>query len=304
MSPRLAFTADLHWGHRTGAAAVARLAAFLRAAPPDVLVLAGDLGVGPAFDECLAHFADLPCRKALVPGNHDVWVQPEDADYNSLDLYERRLPASAARFGFHYLDREPLPLPDGGPALVGSINWYDYSWALDDLRRRFPDELPRLHSKRFTRGRHNDANFVRWPLDDVQFTARVVAKLERDLQAALATADQAIVVTHHPPFAGLSFPRPDDSPPPLDWLLWEGFCGNRALENVLKRQGGRVPFAFCGHTHRAREATFGRVRGYNIGGDYAMKRLLMLDWPAGEVTAHEFADDSDALTSAPPGPVR
>ena len=291
MSLRLAITADLHWGHRTGAAAVGRLAAYLRAEPPDVLVLAGDLGVGPAFDECLALFADLPCRKALVPGNHDIWIPAEDADHDSLELYEQRLPASAARFGFHYLDQGPLLLPERGPALVGSINWCDYSWSLEELRRRFPEEEHRLHSKRFTRGRHNDANFVRWPIDDVQFTARVVAKLERDLHAARKAADQAIVITHHPPFHGLSFPRPDDLPPPLDWLLWEGFCGNRALEDVLKRNGEFVPFAFCGHTHRARESTLGPIRGYNVGGDYSMKRLLALDWPTGTVTAHEFADE-------------
>lgn len=245
--------------------------------------MAGDLGVGPAFEECLALFAELPCRKALVPGNHDIWVAAEDEDEDSLQLYERRLPESASRFGFHYLDQGPLLLAEGGPALVGSINWYDYSWALDELRRRFPEEEHRLHSKRFTRGRHNDANFVRWPIDDVQFTARVVAKLERDLHAARKTADQAIVITHHPPFHGLSFPRPDDSPPPLDWLLWEGFCGNDALEEVLKRNGEHVPFAFCGHTHRVREAAFGPIRGYNVGGDYSMKRLLVLDWPKGTV---------------------
>ena len=291
MSLRLAITADLHWGHRTGAAAVRLLASTLRAEPPDVLVLAGDLGVGPQFEECLALFADIPCRKALTPGNHDIWVQAEEAGHDSLALYEDRLPRSSDRFGFHYLDNGPLMLAEHGLALVGSINWYDYSWALDELRRRFPSEEYRLRSKRFTRGRHNDANFVRWPLDDGQFTARVVAKLERDLQTALATVDRAIVVTHHPPFQGLSFPRTDDGPPPLDWLLWECFCGNRKLEEVLRRHAGRVPFAFCGHTHRAREAMLGPIRGHNIGGDYAAKRLLVLDWPEGTVTAHDFGDE-------------
>ena len=208
MSLRIAITADLHWGHRTGADAVRLLASYLRAEPPDVLVLAGDLGVGPAFDDCLHLFADLPCRKALVPGNHDIWVHADDSEHDSLTLYEQQLPASAARFGFHYLDQGPLFLPDD-VALVGSINWYDYSWALDELRRRFPAEEHRLQSKRFLRGRHNDANFVRWPLDDVQFTARVVTAFERQLQSALATTDKAIVIAHHPPFHGLCFPQPE-----------------------------------------------------------------------------------------------
>jgi predicted phosphohydrolase len=288
MSLRIAVAADLHWGHRTGAGAVALMAKHLRAEPPEVLVLAGDLGVGELFDDCLALFADLPCRKAVTPGNHDIWV-PEDAEHDSLRRYEEDLPRSCARFGFHYLDQAPLPLPEESLTLVGSINWYDYSWALDELRRRFPGEEHRLQSKRFTRGRHNDAHFVRWPIDDVQFTARVAAKLERDLRAALETAAQAVVVTHHPPFRDLAFPPPEE-PLPLDGLLWAAFCGNRTVEEMLRRYGERIPFAFCGHTHQAREGALGPVRGYNVGGDYSTKRLLVLDWPAGTATAHEFGD--------------
>jgi len=45
---------------------------------------------------------------------------------------------------------------------------------------------------------------------------------------------------------------------------------------------------FSGHTHRARTSTLGKIRGYNIGGDYHFKRLLLVDWPAGTVTAHVF----------------
>jgi 3',5'-cyclic AMP phosphodiesterase CpdA len=292
MSLRIAITADLHWGHRTGADAVRLLASYLHAEPPDVLVLAGDLGVGLMFGDCLRLFADLPCRKALVPGNHDVWVQADAADHDSLTLYDERLPRAAGRFGFHYLDKGPLLLPDASVALVGSMNWYDYSWALDELRRRFPAEEHRLHSKRFTRGRHNDANFVRWPLDDVEFTTRVVTAFEQQLQLALSTMDKAVVIAHHPPFHDLSFPQ-QESPPSLDALLWEGFSGNRAMEEVLRRHAERISFAFCGHTHRAREATLGPIRGYNIGGDYGFKRLLVLNWPEGTVTAHAFGGNGE-----------
>ncbi len=99
-----------------------------------------------------------------------------------------------------------------------------------------------------------------------------------------------MVVTHHPPFHDLSFPRPD-APLPLDGLLWEAFCGNQAMEEVLKRHADRIPFAFCGHIHRAREGRLGPIHGYNVGGDYSTKRLLVLDWPKGTVTAHEFNDE-------------
>ena len=45
----------------------------------------------------------------------------------------------------------------------------------------------------------------------------------------------------------------------------------------------------------AREGRFGPTRGYNVGGDYHFKRLLRLDWPAGTVTAAEFADEYPPL---------
>src|SRR5262249_470654 len=131
----------------------------------------------------------------------------ENAEHDSLDLYQRLLPEASARQGFHYLDGGPLILSEAGLALVGTVNWYDYSWALDGIRRHFPDDEHRLKSKRFTRGRHNDANFVRWPLDDAAFTSLVTAALARHLEQATAGPERLIVVAHHPPFYGLSFPR-------------------------------------------------------------------------------------------------
>jgi len=57
-------------------------------------------------------------------------------------------------------------------------------------------------------------------------------------------------------------------PVELDSLLWDAFGGNRSMEEVLTRRASRIPFAFCGHTHRAREVVSHGIRGYNIGGDY------------------------------------
>lgn len=283
---RIAITADLHWGHAKGDAATRQLAAFLHASPPDLLILAGDVGAAAHFPECLALFAALPCRKALVPGNHDIWVQEADPRGDSLRVYQDYLPLVCAEHGYAYLDQGPVILPEADLAIVGSINWYDYSWSLEALRQ-FDDHEERLRSKVFTRGRHNDARLVRWPLDDVSFTAQVVRTLERHLQDALAQVGQALVVTHHPAFYGLGFPRPGP-PTTLDGLLWDAFSGNRAMESILEWHAARIPFVFCGHTHRARENTLGPIRGYNIGGDYHFKRLLFLDWPGGEIEAHEF----------------
>jgi predicted phosphohydrolase len=286
---RLAFTADLHYGVRkTGDEAIKLLIDFLTAAPPDLLILAGDIGAGQEFATCLAQFADLPCRKALVAGNHDIWVQADDERGDSLEVYEKHLPALSAQHGFHDLDEAPLLLPEAGLALAGSINWYDYTWTLAALKEQTTDWEERLRVKQFSRGRHNDARFVRWPLDDVAFTKQVVAKLAGQLSSALGTIDKAIVVTHHPPFRGLSFPRP--GPPTMDGLLWDAFSGNQGMEELLRGYERRMPFAFCGHTHRERENNFGAIHGINIGGDYHFKRLIMLEWPSEKTAAYVFGD--------------
>lgn len=287
---RLALTADLHWGiNARGDAATELLVETLREVPPDILVLAGDVGAAEHFGPGLALFADLPSRKALVPGNHDIWVREHDARGDSLQVYRHHLPELCHAYGFHYLDHGPLTLPDAGLALAGSMNWYDYSWSLANLQQHVPDWDERLRTKRFTRGRHNDARFVRWSVDDVQFTEQAMATLGRHLSEARAVADHVIVITHHPPFYGLNFPRPE-VPATLDAWLWDAFSGNRTLEELLLAHEDRVRFVFCGHTHRARENTLGKIRGYNIGGDYHFKRMLTLDWPAGTVEAHVFGE--------------
>jgi hypothetical protein len=60
------------------------------------------------------------------------------------------------------------------------------------------------------------------------------------------------------------------------------------IEQLLERYASRIVFAFCGHTHRARESRWQGIRGYNVGSDYHFKRLLWLEWPTGTMTARDF----------------
>src|SRR5205823_1680782 len=237
MSPqplRIAVTADLHYGtrHASGNQATLDLAARLAEDPPDLLILAGDIGAGDDFARCLALFDHLPSRKAAVPGNHDIWVRSDDPRGDSLRVYEEHLPAVCRANGFTYLDHEPLLFPASDLAVVGTMNWYDYTWDNDLLRRAAPDDwAERLRTKRFTRGMHNDANFVRWPLTDQTFTNRVVDQFTDHLDRALDRVGNVLVVAHHPPLKGLLFPAQE--PPPLDALLWRAFSGNTRVEAEL-----------------------------------------------------------------------
>jgi hypothetical protein len=98
----------------------------------------------------------------------------------------------------------------------------------------------------------------------------------------------ALLVTHHPSFRCLNYPKAE--PLGLDGLLWEAFSGNAALERLLAENGERIPLAICGHTHFAREGRLGPTRGINIGGDYHFKRLLRIDWPSGDVRHTNFGE--------------
>jgi hypothetical protein len=62
------------------------------------------------------------------------------------------------------------------------------------------------------------------------------------------------------------------------------------MESVLQKHSERIPIILSGHTHRDVEAQLGPARGYNIGGDYHFKRMLLIDWPTGTVESFVFGD--------------
>jgi predicted phosphohydrolase len=287
---RIAVTADLHFGHnRLGDAATELLLEHLLKRSPDLLLLGGDIGTGDHFAECLQLLAKLPCRKALVSGNHDLWVTQDDRRGDSLVVYQMHLPDLCALHEFHYLDAAPVIFPEVNLAIVGSINWYDYSWSLQRMQAEIPNWQWHLEHKAFTRGRHNDGRFVRWKIDDVLFTRQVVANLKRHLEQAFASVEHALVLTHHPAFRGIAFPRAGPAQG-VDELLWEALSGNRSLEVILEKHASRIPLILSGHTHQSAEAKLGPSRGINIGGDYHFKRMLVIDWPAGAVETFVFGD--------------
>jgi hypothetical protein len=106
----------------------------------------------------------------VVPGNHDLWTRHPHG--SSLDRYEQELPQAASRAGFHYLDHQPFLQLDVGLALVGSINWYDYSFADPELETEFPGAQMMYRAKHFPNGRHNDGRFVQLGMTDPDFAGQ------------------------------------------------------------------------------------------------------------------------------------
>src|SRR5579862_6674718 len=225
---RLALTADLHWGHTAaGDAATRAIVERLAELQTDGLVIAGDVGTGPHFSACLEHFAGIPGERMLVPGNHDLWtVDPAPA---SLDLWERELPRIAAEHGFRCLDAEPYVSPDGTEAVVGSINWYDYSLADPQVEVVYPRAREMYAAKLFPNARHNDGRFVRLGMSDDAFTERVVERFRAQLTGLPESVNKVTVVQHHPPIRELFFPAaPDDGP--IERRFWLAYTGNRRMQ--------------------------------------------------------------------------
>jgi 3',5'-cyclic AMP phosphodiesterase CpdA len=280
---RLAVTADLHWGiSKAGDRTARALAAQVLDLAPDAFAIAGDVGEGARFRDCLRVFTELRCARLVVPGNHDLWTRAPVS--SSLAMYEQRLPRTAAEEGWIYLDTTPYLRPDGREAVAGSINWYDYSFADPELAREIPNVEQMYREKRFPRGRHNDGRFVQLWQTDEAFTGHVVERFRQQLESLPASVERVVVVQHHPPVRELFYPTALESP---EQRVWLAYTGNRRMQDLVLSDP-RVTTILCGHTHAYCAAEVQGRRCRNIGGDYDFKRLLLLDTETGEEQWWEF----------------
>jgi 3',5'-cyclic AMP phosphodiesterase CpdA len=278
---RLAVTADLHWGlDPRGDAATRELALKVAELAPDALAIAGDVGEDRAFGECLSLFRSLGCDRLVVPGNHDVWTRTTDP--TSTALYREHLPRLAGEAGFHYLDHGARVF--GELALVGSMNWYDYSFADPAVELEHPDAQQMYRAKRFPNGIHNDGRYVRFGMTDEAFTAEVVERFLQDLTGLPTTVEHVVTLQHHPPVRELFYPTPLVSTYQRFWLA---YTGNRRMADAVLSDA-RIRTVICGHTHAACTADVAGKRCVNIGGDYHFKRLLLLDTATGAEEWWEF----------------
>src|SRR6185436_17426252 len=108
----------------------------MNAAGGDVLLVVGDTAAseGDALEKCLSRF-QFNGPRLFVAGNHELWTHGND----SYHLFHVELPDRVAALGWHWLEREPFEWD--GIAIVGSVGWYDYSFARAELGipRRFYD---------------------------------------------------------------------------------------------------------------------------------------------------------------------
>ena len=284
---RILLTADLHYNHPRSRPLADKLIDDMNRAGGDVLVLIGDTATheGDLLEQCLSRFR-FSGPKLIVAGNHELWTLGGD----SYTLFTEELPRRCRALGWQWIETDPFVTRD--LAIVGTMGWYDYSFAQASL------EIPiRFYEHKVSPGaaayldgykhlldnvddvspralqivaRWNDGRYVKLHRGDREFLVELTDRLDRQL-ADVAHVKDVIAVTHHLPFAELL-------PPPrtAQWDFAKAYLGAAPLGRTLLKHA-HCRHAFCGHSHFLAEATVGHVAAVNIGSGYRWKTFKTLD---------------------------
>jgi hypothetical protein len=302
---RLLVTADIHYNHPTSRPVADELIDRMNRAGGDGILLVGDSATadGDALETCLSRF-QLPdgAPRLFVAGNHELWTRGND----SHEIFTTALPDRVAALGWRWLETDPFVTRSF--AVVGTIGWYDYSFAPANLGipRRFyenkvspgaaahlpdyrhllevSDDIP-PHARDVT-ARWNDGKFVTLHRPDEVFLDELLARLRSHLTKLASslnpeprTLNPILVATHHLPFRQLL--------PPLripQWDFAQAFLGSDKIGQLLL-EFPQVTQCFCGHSHFPAEATIPRASGLpplaavNLGSGYRSKTFRAIDLP-------------------------
>lgn len=275
---RIAYTSDLHVDYSNeNRELVARLNEAAVAAKPDVLIIGGDIAASPSdFGWALGCFAELKCRKLVVAGNHDIWIESKSDILNGKDSgakYRQSLPQIARDNGFEFLHDKSVVVD--GIGFAGCMGWFDYSFRNPKFDNTATLEQYRVGKWQSPKSGENflwsDMQYVWW-LKDLSakisgFTrsdlclsdseiANLMAKslsLQLD-QLAREAVRQIVVVTHFVPNRGLLEYR--DSIP-HDYF--NAYHGTIEIESLIGRHR-KISHVFSGHSHVAKDITIDGIR--------------------------------------------
>ncbi len=144
----------------------------------DVLVAAGDIGVGMAGLQWLQR---LTCKVVYVAGNHEYWGE---------DLYSlvQRLNAATQQGNVHYLEKRSVIM--GDVRFIGCTLWSDFRGADASIMEQMwlaMNDFSRIHK----------GSILIRPTDLVYENSRSREWLEQELRKPFV--GKTVVVTHHAP---------------------------------------------------------------------------------------------------------
>jgi predicted phosphodiesterase len=285
---RVIVTSDLHYNHPASRAVAEELIQRINRTDGDVLVLVGDTAVvqDDQIEQCLSRIR-FDGERLYVAGNHELWTHGPD----SYQLFKEELPRRVRAMGWRWLQDEPLLVGDD-VTIVGSVGWYDYSFAppsleipkrfyeakvspgaaerLEDFHALFEDSSDITEHARSIVARWNDGKFVKLHRSDEAFLDELLDQLRLQLDA-LRARRRVLAMIHHLPFGELL-------PPPRSgqWDFAKAFLGSRKIGKLLM-QYPNVSDVFCGHSHFAAEARVGHINAVNPGCGYRHKTLRVVD---------------------------
>lgn len=282
---RLVVTADLHANHTRSRMLADEAIAQINATPGDVLLIVGDTATADE-DQLEAALSRISFAgpKLFVAGNHELWTRRGD----SHAIFDTELPQRIHALGWHWLEGDPIEID--GIGFVGSVGWYDYSYAPDtlDIPRRFfeakvsPGAAEFLvayqhlldedvtDAARQIVARWNDGKFIKLGRSDEAFLAERLESLRASLRRLTAT--RIVAAVHHVPFRQLLPPRAGSGA----WDFARAYLGSDRIGQALL-DDERVSHVFCGHSHFAIREQIGHLQAINVGSGYRKKYVLTVE---------------------------
>ena len=295
---RLAVTADLHHDVARSRASAEELAATWPDLEADALLLVGDAATsdGDKLETALSLFADDGRPRLFVPGNHELWSKHYGTDVRV--LLGKELPRRVRDLGWHWLPGHPFRPPSArNVAVVGTLGWYDYGFALKRLAlpRRFyeakvsPSAAASLHGDELrptgadvpdrARGfyaRWNDSRFIAGLKSDEQFCQDRLDEFEADLES-VSSASHVVAAVHVCPHRSLLPPIPDGEIPEraLKYAFARAYLGSPTFGDLALSKAN-VRHIVCGHSHVERRQLVDGVDLLNVGSGYEEKKMAVL----------------------------
>ncbi len=209
----------------------------------------GNLGFVYITLSTIRDVVDIPVL--VVPGNHDIFLNLDEMGKGIDSLLKLDMFNEAVRItGCIPLMKKPYVIGDTG--FVGTIGWYDYSFAPDYLGLSIEDFKIKYYGIYIWA----DKEYVRLPISDEEFTQILLNKFEEHIKEVYDKVDKIVAVMHHLPFRELVHYKHIP-----EWDYFSTFMGSQAFGEIIRKYV-KIKLVLHGHQHNGvGEGTCREVHG-------------------------------------------